>query len=197
MRSMQGMVKTAHSTQLVPLETFLLEEGKVYITDAFTDESANLFAQQVMYLEQRYPERSIHVYINSQGGVVDAGLAMRDIIKGLEKKGIEVNLYCIQMAASMAAILLASGPKGHRRILKSSKTMIHEPLISGGVSGSATTIQKTAESIMNTKRRTVELLAEDTGRSLAEVEEAISYDHIMSAQESVEFGLCDEIIEFL
>lgn len=107
MRSMQGMVKTAHSTQLVPLETFLLEEGKVYITDAITDESANLFAQQVMYLEQRYPERSIHVYINSQGGVVDAGLAMRDIIKGLEKKGIEVNLYCIQMAASMAAILLA------------------------------------------------------------------------------------------
>lgn len=197
MRSMQGMLKTSNSTQLVPLETFLLEEGKVYITDAITDESANLFAQQVMYLEQKYPERSIHVYINSPGGVVDAGLAMRDIIKGLEKKGIEVNVYCIQMAASMAAILLASGPKGHRRILKSSKTMIHEPLISGGVSGSATTIQKTAESIMDTKRRTVELLAEDTGRSLAEVEEAISYDHIMNAQESVEFGLCDEIIEYL
>lgn len=197
MRTMQGMLKTSHSTQLVPLETFLLEEGKVYITDTINDESANLFTQQIMYLEQKYPERPIHIYINSLGGGVDAGLAMRDIIKGLEKKGIEVNTYCIQMAASMAAILLASGPKGYRRILKSSKTMIHEPLISGGISGSATTIQKTAESIMNTKRRSVELLAEDTGRSLTEIEEAISYDHFMNAEESVEFGLCDEVIDYL
>lgn len=168
MRTMQGMLKTSHSTQLVPLETFLLEEGKVYITDTITDESANLFTQQIMYLEQKYPERPIHIYINSPGGAVDAGLAMRDMIKGLEKKGIEVNIYCIQMAASMAAILLASGSKGYRRILKSSKTMIHEPLIS-----------------------------EDTGRSLTEIEEAISYDHFMNAEESVEFGLCDEVIDYL
>lgn len=197
MRTMQGMLKTSHSTQLVPLETFLLEEGKIYITDTITDESANLFTQQIMYLEQKYQERPIHIYINSSGGVVEAGLAMRDMIKGLEKKGIEVNIYCIQMAASMATILLASGPKGHRRILKSSKTMVHEPLISGGVSGSATTIQKTAESIMNTKCRLVKLLAEDTGRSLAEIEEAIFYDHFMNAEESVEFGLCDEVIDYL
>ena len=197
MRTIQGMYKTANTTQLVPLETFLLEEGKVYITDAITDESANPFMQQIMYLEQKYPNRAIHIYINSPGGVIDAGLAIRDIIKGLEKKKIEVTIYCVQMAASMAAILLAAGPKGHRKILKSSKTMIHEPLISGGVSGSATTIQKTAETIMETKRRSVELLAEDTGKSLAEVEAAISFDHYMNAEESVEFGLCDEIVEYI
>ena len=197
MRTIQGMYKTANTTQLVPLETFLLEEGKVYITDAITDESANVFMQQIMYLEQKFPNRAIHIYINSPGGVIDAGLAIRDIIKGLEKKKIEVTIYCVQMAASMAAILLAAGPKGHRKILKSSKTMIHEPLISGGVSGSATTIQKTAETIMETKRRSVELLAEDTGKSLAEVEAAISFDHYMNAEESVEFGLCDEIVEYI
>lgn len=125
MRTIQGMYKTANTTQLVPLETFLLEEGKVYITDTITDESANAFMQQIMYLEQKFPNRAIHIYINSPGGVIDAGLAIRDIIKGLEKKKIEVTIYCVQMAASMAAILLAAGPKGHRKILKSSKTMIH------------------------------------------------------------------------
>ena len=86
MRTIQGMYKTANTTQLVPLETFLLEEGKVYITDAITDESANAFMQQIMYLEQKFPDRAIHIYINSPGGVIDAGLAIRDIIKGLEKK---------------------------------------------------------------------------------------------------------------
>lgn len=195
MRTVYGMMKTASSTQLIPLETFLLEEGEIYITDTITDETANLFIEQVRYLERKYPERPIHIYINSPGGVIDAGLTIRDVIKGLAKRNIEVNIYCIQMAASMAAILLASGPKGHRRILKSSRTMIHEPLISGGISGSATTIQKTAESIIETKRRSVELLAEDTGRSISEVEEAISFDHYMNAEESVEFGLCDEIID--
>ena len=104
MRTIQGMYKTANTTQLVPLETFLLEEGKVYITDAITDESANAFMQQIMYLEQKYPNRAIHIYINSPGGVIDAGLAIRDIIKGLEKKKIEVTIYCVQMAASMAAL---------------------------------------------------------------------------------------------
>ena len=107
---------------------------------------------------------------------------------------MEVNIYCVKLCASMAAILLASGPKKHRYILKSSKTMIHEPLIIDGVSGSATSIQKTAESIMETKRRSVELLAADTGKSIEEVEKAISYDHFMNAEESVAFGLVDQII---
>lgn len=195
MNVMYCMQKTANTIHLIPLETTLLEEGKIYLTDVITDETTNRFAQQIMYLQSKYPERPIHIYINSPGGEVEAGMAIRDIIKGLEIGGIEVNIYCIKLAASMAATLLASGPKGHRKILKSSKTMIHEPLISSGVTGSATTIQKTAESIMETKRRTIELLAEDTGKTIAEVEEAISYDHFMNAEESVAFGLCDMIID--
>lgn len=191
---MMTMQKTAGGIQVIPLETMLLEEGKIYISGVITDETTNRFVQQVMYLENKYPERPIHIFLNSRGGEVEAGLAIRDVLKGLEASGIEVNIYCVKLCASMAAILLASGPKKHRYILKSSKTMIHEPLIIDGVSGSATSIQKTAESIMETKRRSVELLAADTGKSVEEVEKAISYDHFMNAEESVAFGLVDQII---
>lgn len=191
---MMTMQKTAGGIQVIPLETMLLEEGKIYISGVITDETTNRFVQQVMYLENKYPERPIHIFLNSRGGEVEAGLAIRDVLKGLEASGIEVNIYCVKLCASMAAILLASGPKKHRYILKSSKTMIHEPLIIDGVSGSATSIQKTAESIMETKRRSVELLAADTGKSIEEVEKAISYDHFMNAEESVAFGLVDQII---
>lgn len=191
------MQKTASGIYVIPLETANFEEGRIYITGEITDATTNMFIQQILYLKNKYPNRAIHVYINSYGGQVSAGLAIRDVIKGLEVSGIEVNIYCVQLCASMAAILLASGPKGHRFILKSSKTMIHEPLIADGVSGSATTIQKTAESIMETKRRSVELLAADTGKTIEEVEKAISYDHFMNADESVEFGLCDEVIDHI
>ena len=191
---MMTMQKTAGGIQVIPLETMLLEEGKIYISGVITDETTNRFVQQVMYLENKYPERPIHIFLNRRGGEVEAGLAIRDVLKGLEASGIEVNIYCVKLCASMAAILLASGPKKHRYILKSSKTMIHEPLIIDGVSGSATSIQKTAESIMETKRRSVELLAADTGKSIEEVEKAISYDHFMNAEESVAFGLVDQII---
>ena len=97
------------------------------------------------------------------------------------------------MAASMAAVILAGGKKGHRYILPHSKTMIHEPLISGGVGGSATSIQRTSESIMETKRLTVELLAKDTGKKEKEIETVVSFDNYMNAEESIAFGLCDSI----
>lgn len=192
---MMTMQKTAGGIQVIPLETMLLEEGKIYIKGVISDETTDQFAQQIMYLENKYPDRPIHIYLNSSGGEVEAGLAIRDVIKGLEVSGIEVNIYCVKLCASMAAILLASGPKKHRFILKSSKTMIHEPLIAGGVSGSATKIQKTAESIMETKRRSVELLAADIGKTIEEVEKAINYDNYMNAEESVAFGLVDQIID--
>ena len=191
---MMTMQKTAGGIQVIPLETMLLEEGKIYISGVITDETTNRFVQQVMYLENKYPERPIHIFLNSRGGEVEAGLAIRDVLKGLEASGIEVNIYCVKLCASMAAILLASGPKKHRYILKSSKTMIHEPLIIDGEKRKKTSIQKTAESIMETKRRSVELLAADTGKSIEEVEKAISYDHFMNAEESVAFGLVDQII---
>lgn len=108
---MMTMQKTAGGIQVIPLETMLLEEGKIYIKGVISDETTDQFAQQIMYLENKYPDRPIHIYLNSSGGEVEAGLAIRDVIKGLEVSGIEVNIYCVKLCASMAAILLASGPK--------------------------------------------------------------------------------------
>ena len=137
----------------------------------------------------------IQLIINSPGGEVLAGLYLYDQLKGMK---VPIDIYCAEMAASMAAILLAAGKKGHRFILKHSKVMIHEPLISsssGGISGSASSIAKSAESIMQTKRDLVAILSQDTGRSEKEIEKAVSYDNFMTAEEAVKFGICDKIVE--
>ena len=134
----------------------------------------------------------IDIYLNSPGGSVNAGMVIYDVIQALEGK-VPINIYCIGMAASMGAIILAGGHKGHRYILPHSKCMIHEPLISGGLGGSATSIKKTADSILETKAITNGVLAKHTGKTLEEIDKATAFDNYMNAEESVEFGLCDEI----
>lgn len=188
---MNTIVKSSHEITLVPVTSKLLAERKIFIEDEITSASACDIVRSLMLLVKENPDKPIDIYINSPGGsVVDAGLMIYDTLKGMKT---EVNLHCIGMAASMEAVILASGKKGHRYILPHSKTMIHEPLISGDVGGSATTIQRTAESIMETKRLTVELLAKDTGKTEKEVEEAIAFDNYMNAEESIAFGPCDNI----
>lgn len=187
---MNTIVKSSHGITLVPIGTRLLSERKLFIEDDITPATANEFVKAIMLLVKEDARKPIDVYINSPGGSVNAGLLIYDTLKGLET---EVNLHCTGMAASMAAILLASGKKGHRYILPHSRTMIHEPLIAGGVGGSATSIMRTSESIMEIKRLTVELLAADTGRTREEVEAAIAFDNYMNAEEAIAFGLCDHI----
>lgn len=187
---MNTIVKSSHGITLVPVTSKLLTERKIFIEDEITSASACDIVRSLMLLVKEDPNKPIDIYINSPGGRVDAGLMIYDTLKGMKT---EVNLHCIGMAASMAAVILAGGKKGHRYILPHSKTMIHEPLISGGVGGSATSIQRTAESIMETKRLTVELLAKDTGKKEKEIETAVSFDNYMNAEESIAFGLCDSI----
>ena len=187
---MNTIVKSSHGITLVPVTSKLLAERKIFIEDEITLASACDIVRSLMLLVKEDPNKPIDIYINSPGGRVDAGLMIYDTLKGMKT---EVNLHCIGMAASMAAVILAGGKKGHRYILPHSKTMIHEPLISGGVGGSATSIQRTAESIMETKRLTVELLAKDTGKKEKEIETAVSFDNYMNAEESIAFGLCDSI----
>jgi len=187
---MNTIVKSSHGITLVPVTSKLLAERKIFIEDEITSASACDIVRSLMLLVKEDPNKPIDIYINSPGGRVDAGLMIYDTLKGMKT---EVNLHCIGMAASMAAVILAGGKKGHRYILPHSKTMIHEPLISGGVGGSATSIQRTAESIMETKRLTVELLAKDTGKKEKEIETAVSFDNYMNAEESIAFGLCDSI----
>lgn len=184
--------KSSSGNSWIPIESHLLPDGKIFITDTITAETANEFVQQIMYLKKENSQNKVKIYINSPGGEVNAGLVIYDCLKSLES---EVEIYCLGMAASMAAIILAGGQKGRRYILPHSKIMIHEPLISGGVGGSATSIQRTAESIMETKRLSVELLAADTGKSIDEIEKAISFDNYLNANEAIQFGICDQIVK--
>ena len=189
---MDVLVSNSRGTLVVPIKTKLLKENRtVFIENEITSLSADEFKHTIMYLIYEDAEKPINIHIDSPGGSVQAGLMIYDIIKGLS---VDVNVYCTGIAASMAAIIFAGAEKGHRFILPHSKVMIHEPLIYGGVGGSATSIQKTAESIMETKRIAVELLSEDTGKSKEEIEKAISFDNFMNAQEAIKFGIADKIV---
>ncbi len=184
--------RTASGNSWVDIESRLLPLGKLFITGEIKSEMACEFVQKLMYLKTEKPQGPIRIYINSPGGEVNAGLMIYDALKGFDG---EFEMYCMGMAASMAAIIFAGGQKGRRYILPHSKVMIHEPLIAGGIGGSASSIQKTAESIMETKRVSAELLASDTGKPFKVVEKAISFDNFMNAKEAVEFGICDKIVE--
>lgn len=188
---MQIIVKSCHGVSVVPLESRLLAERKIYLQGEINDISACEFEQKLDYLLGEDSEDEINLYINSPGGVVTAGLQIYDIIKSINAP---MNMWCRGIAASMAAIIFAGGQKGRRFILPHSKVMIHEPLIQGSIGGSASSIHRTAESIMETRKLTIELLAADTGKSRSAVEKAIAFDNYMNAQEAVEFGIADEVV---
>lgn len=187
---MNTIIKSSNGISLVPIESRLLGDRKVFIEGEINAKSACDFVKCMMLLIKEDVEKPIDVYINSPGGEVVSGMLIRDTLQGINT---EINLHCIGMAASMAAILLSTGEKGHRFVSPHAKIMIHEPLITGGVGGSASSIKRTAESILETKAMTVELLANSTGRSKKEIEKAISYDNYMNAEECIAFGIADRI----
>ncbi|MBR6326048.1 MAG: ATP-dependent Clp protease proteolytic subunit [Lachnospiraceae bacterium] len=174
----------------ISLQTRHLTNRKLFLTGEVTDAMANDFVSELLYLAET--QEPIDIYINSPGGSVSAGLVIYDVIQACENK-VPINMYCIGMAASMGAVILAGGQKGRRFILPHSKCMIHEPLISGGMGGSATSIKKTAESILETKAITNGILAKHTGKTIEEIDEATAFDNFMNAEEAIAFGLCDEI----
>lgn len=182
------LVESSNGIQMVPALTKHLTERKLFLTGEVTDEMAIHFVSQFQYLADSM--EPVSIYLNTPGGSVNAGLVIYDL---LQNAPFEVNLYCIGMAASMGAIILAGGQKGHRFILPHSKVMIHEPLISGGVSGSATSVKKSSDSILETKEILNGILAKHTGKTVDQINEATAFDNYMNATEAIEFGLCDEI----
>ena len=191
---MHIMMKSCSGIHTVSLESRLLADRKVYIQGEIDEEMACAFEQQIQFLLSEDCNKPIDVYINTLGGSVSAGLHMYDILKSIR---VNTTMWCRGTTASIGAVILAGGQKGRRLILPHAKVMIHEPLIAGGVGGSATSIQRTAESIMETKKITVELLAADTGRSKASIEQAIAFDNYMNAQEAVKFGIADRVVSSL
>lgn len=179
---------TAHGSEHISVETRAYEDGCLYIQGPITDELSQ-GSIRLLQIAAR-AEKDLWLYINSPGGSVQAGLAMLDAMRAYP---YDINVCCTGLAASMGAILLAGGRKGHRYILPHSKVMVHEPLIAGGMGGSATSIQRTAESIIETKRVLNGLLAEFTGRTVEEIDKNTAYDNFFNAEEAIEFGLCDRI----
>ena len=170
----------------------LLKDRIVFITDEIEDPMANLVVAQMLFLQNENADADISVYINSPGGHITSGLAIYDTMQFV---GCDVRTYCIGQAASMAAILLAGGTKGKRLLLPNSRILIHQPL--GGARGTATDIHIQAEEILRLRTRLNEILARHSGQPLERIEEDVDRDRFMSAQEAVQYGLADQIIESL
>lgn len=182
--------KGARGSTVIPLDSELLSERIILIDNTITSQTAVDFYKSVRFLAKS--DEPIKVVICSGGGEVIAGQAIYDLMQGVKN---EVHTYCIGRAASMAAVLLAAGTKGHRYILPHSEVMIHEVLIGGGVGGSATSISKISESINKTRDVMNGILAKHTGKTIEEINEATSFDNYMTAEQAVEFGICDKITD--
>lgn len=167
----------------------LLKDRIVFLGTQVNDYVANLIIAQMLFLESENPEKEIHMYINSPGGSVTAGLGIYDIMQYVS---CPVATFCTGMAASMGSLLLCGGEKGMRRALPNSRVMIHQPL--GGVQGQASDIELHAREIIRTKKRLNEIYAEHTGRSVAEIEKDTDRDNFMSPEEAKAYGIIDEVI---
>lgn len=168
----------------------LLKERVIFLVGQVEDHMANLIVAQMLFLESENPDKDIHLYINSPGGSVTAGLSIYDTMQFIKP---DVSTMCIGQAASMGAFLLTAGAKGKRFCLPNSRTMIHQP--SGGAQGQATDIHIQSQEILKIKERLNNLMAKHTGQSVDKVTEDTERDNFMSAEESKEYGLIDEVLD--
>ena len=181
--------QTSRGERSYEIYSRLLNDRIIFLGEEVTDVSANLIVAQLLFLESEDPGKDIHMYINSPGGSVSAGLAIYDTMQYIK---CDVSTICIGMAASMGAFLLAGGTKGKRMALPNSEIMIHQP--SGGAQGQATEIKIVAEQILKTKRKLNEILAANTGKPLEQIEIDTERDNYMSAEEAKAYGLIDNVI---
>lgn len=183
--------ETMRGTEQVGLVTSAFSKRKIFLFGTVDDQLLDGFMLQMMELEKD-TTRPINIYINSMGGIVPYGLAIYDLIQSCP---CEINMYTVGVAYSLAAVIFAGGQEGRRFITGHSEVMIHEPLLPGGVGGSATSIKTTAESILKTRDMLNKILAVHTGHTLAEIDLAVNHDNYMTAQQAVDFGICDEIVD--
>jgi len=167
----------------------LLKDRIILLGSPITDEVANLVVAQLLFLDAEDPEKDIHLYINSPGGSITAGMAIFDTMQFVKA---DVSTICVGLAASMGAFLLAAGAKGKRYALPNSEVMIHQPL--GGAEGQASDIEIRAKRILRMRDRLNRQLSEFTGQSLEKIERDTDRDHFMSAEEALKYGLVDKIL---
>ena len=182
--------QTARGERSYDIYSRLLKERVIFVVGTVEDYMANLIVAQLLFLESENPDKDIHLYINSPGGSVTAGLSIYDTMQFIKP---DVSTMCIGQAASMGAFLLSGGAKGKRFCLPNARTMIHQP--SGGAQGQATDIDIQAREILIIRQRLNELMAEHTGQTIEDIERDTERDRFMNAHQSKEYGLVDEVVE--
>ena len=183
--------QTSRGERSYDIYSRLLNDRIIMLSEEVNDVTASLVVSQLLYLEGQDPEKDISLYINSPGGSVTAGMAIYDTMQYIK---CDVSTICMGLAASMGAFLLSSGAKGKRFALPNSEIMIHQPLISGGLSGQATDIQIRSDHIIRTKANLNRILAENTGKPIEIIEADTDRDNFMTAVQAQEYGLIDKVI---
>jgi len=181
--------QTARGERAYDIYSRLLKERVVFIVGAVEDHMANLVVAQLLFLESENPDKDIHLYINSPGGVVSAGLSIYDTMQFIN---CDVSTICVGQAASMGALLLAGGEKGKRFALPHSRIMVHQP--SAGYQGQATDISIHATEVLELKARLNKIMAKHTGQTIEQIEKDLERDRFMSAEAGVEYGLIDTVL---
>ena len=181
--------QTSRGERSYDIYSRLLKERIIFLDGEVNDASASVIVAQLLFLEAEDPNKDIHLYINSPGGSVTAGMAIYDTMNYIK---CDVSTICIGMAASMGAFLLSSGAKGKRYALPNAEVMIHQP--SGGAQGQATEIKIVAEHILRTRSKLNNILAENTSQPLEVIERDTERDYYMSAEEAAAYGLIDTVI---
>jgi ATP-dependent Clp protease protease subunit len=180
--------ETCEGMRELSLKTRHFTNRKLFLTGEITEETANDFVSEILYLSQS--DEPVDIYINSPGGSVTSGFAIYDTMQYIK---CDVSTICVGLAASMGAFLLAGGTKGKRMALPNAEIMIHQP--SGGARGQATEIQIVAENILKTKKKLNEMLAANTGKPIEVIEKDTDRDNYMSAEEALAYGIIDKVIE--
>ena len=182
--------QTSRGERQYDIVSRLLDDRIIVLSDEVNDATASLVVAQLLFLEGQDAEKDIHLYINSPGGSVTAGMAIYDTMQYIK---CDVSTICMGLGASMGAFLLAAGAKGKRYALPNAEIMIHQP--SGGARGQATEIQIVAENILRTRERLNRILAENTGKPIEVIAQDTERDNFMTAQEALEYGLIDKVLD--
>ena len=182
--------KTSSGERSYDIFSRLLKDRIIFIGDEITDATASVVVAQLLFLESEDPDKDIHIYINSPGGSVTAGMAIYDTMKYIKP---DVSTICVGMAASMGAFLLSAGTKGKRYALPNAEIMIHQPL--GGAKGQASDVKIHAEFLLKTRDKLNKILSENTGKPLDVIERDTDRDNFMIAEEAKAYGLIDEIMD--
>ena len=181
--------QTTQGERAYDIYSRLLKDRIIMLSGPIDDHSSNIIISQLLFLAAEDPEKDIHLYINSPGGSVTAGMAIFDTMNYIKS---DVSTICIGMAASMGAFLLAAGEKGKRYVLPNSEVMIHQPL--GGAQGQATEIAIAAKHILKTRDKLNKILVKNTGQTIEKIELDTERDNFMDAEEAVAYGLVDQLV---